>query len=87
MNFSHPKASNQHPWMITSHLGGGIFVGIYFQMAANASNPKKKYCLDFDDVDIKLNVFWDAEAMCEVIGEVTGHANVAAAKVKVMMKR
>ena len=43
-------------------------------MAANASNQNKKvvyiskYWLYFDDVDIKLYVFWDVEAMCKVNG-------------------
>ena len=23
-----------------------------------------KYCFDFDNIDIKLYIFWDAEAIC-----------------------
>ena len=42
---------------------------------------------DFDDVDINLNVFWDAEPMVEVITEVRGHDNVVAVKVKVMLTK
>ncbi len=61
-------------------------MGIYFQNGGKCVKPKvaylSKYCFDCDDVDIKLYVFWDAEAMCEVIGEVRGHANVVAVKVK-----
>ena len=49
-------------------------------MAANASNQNKKEHIstkrstvfEFDDVDIKLYVFCDAEAMCGVIGDVRG---------------
>ena len=64
------------------------FFCIYFQNGGKRVRPKQKvaylskYCFDFDYVDIKLYVFWDAEAMCEVIGEVRGHANVVAVKVK-----
>ena len=64
--------------MITSHLGGGVFFGISFQNGSKRNTPKKisvsqqAYCFDFDDVDIKSYVLWDAEAMCEVIGEVRG---------------
>ena len=42
---------------------------------------------DFYDVDIKLYIFCDAEAMCEVIGEVRGHAHVVAVKDKVMLTK
>ena len=61
--------------MITSHLDGGICLS-YFQNGSKRVKPKQKvaylskYCFDFDDVDIKLYVFWDAEGMCEVVGEV-----------------
>ena len=69
------------------------FVGIYFQNGGKRVKPKQKaaylskICFDFDYVYIKLYVFWDAEAMCEVIGEVRGHANVVAVKVKVMLTK
>ena len=59
--------------MLTSHQGGGIFLA-YFKNGGKFVKPKQKVaylsknCFDFDDVDIKLYVFWDAEAMCEVIG-------------------
>ncbi len=59
--------------MITSDLGGGIFLFAYFQNGGNCVKSKQnvvyrsKYRFDFDDVDIKLYVFWEAEAMCEVI--------------------
>ena len=42
---------------------------------------------DFDDVDIKLYVFCDAEAMCDVIGDVRGHAHVVSVKDKVMLTK
>ncbi len=44
------------------------------------SSVSQQVLFDFDDVDIKLYVFCDAEAMCEVIGEVSGHAHVVAIK-------
>ena len=62
-------------------------------MAENASKPKQKvayfskYCFDFDEVDIKLYVFWNAEAMCEVIGEVSRHAHVVALKDNVKLTK
>ena len=67
----------------------------YFQNGGKRVKPKQKvaylskYCFDFDDVDINLYVFWDAEAMFEVIGEVRGYDNVEAfkAKVKIMMNK
>ena len=52
--------------------------GIYFQNGGKRVKPKQKvaylskYCFDFDDVDIKLYVFWHADAMYEVNGEVRG---------------
>ena len=55
-------------------------------MAGKRVLPKQKvaylskYCFDVDDVDINLYVFWDAEAMCEVTGEVRGHANVVSVR-------
>ncbi len=66
------------------------FFGHIFKMAANASNQNKsslsqQVLFEFDDVDIKFYVFCDAEAMCEVIGEVSGHAHVVAVKDKVML--
>ena len=76
--------------MITSQFRRWHFFGIYFQ---NGVKPRQKvtylskYCFDFDDVDIKLYVFCDAEALCEVIGEVRCHANVVAVKVKVMLTK
>ena len=66
------------------------FFGIYFQNGGKRVKPKRKvaylnkYCFDFDDVDIKLYVYWNVEAMCEVTGEVRSHANVVAVKVRVM---
>ena len=69
------------------------FVGIYFQNGGKHVKPKQKaaylskYCFDFDDVDIKLYIFWYADAMYEVIGEVRGHDNVVAVKVKVMLTK
>ncbi len=65
----------------------------YFENGGKWVKPKQKvaylskYCFDFDDVDIKLYVFCDAEAMCEVIGEVRGHAHVAAVKDKVLLTK
>ena len=75
--------------MISSLLDGGIFFA-YFQNGGKRIKPIKvaylsKYCYDFGDVDIKLYVFCDAEAMCEVIGEVRGHAHVVSVKDKVML--
>ena len=49
------------------------------------SSVSQQVLSDFDDVDIKLYVFDDAEAMCEVIGEVRGHAHEVAVKNKVML--
>ncbi len=49
------------------------------------SSVSQQVLFDFDDADIKLYVFCDAEAMCEVIGEVRGHAHVVAIKDKVML--
>ena len=69
------------------------FFGIYFQNGGKRVKPKQKvaylskHCFDVDDVDIKLYVFWDAEARYEVIGEVRSHANVVAVKVKVMLTK
>ena len=66
---------------------------VYFRNGGTRVRPKQKvaylskYCFDFDDVDIKLYVFWDAEAMCEVIGDVRCHANIVAVKVKVMLTK
>ena len=63
------------------------FFGIYFQNGGKRVKPKQKVaylsknCFDFDDVGIRVYVFWDAEAMCEVIGEIRGHDNVEAVKV------
>ena len=54
-------------------------------MVENASKQKvpylSKYCLYFDDVYIKLYVFWCAEAMCEVIWVVRRHAHFVEVKV------
>ena len=67
------------------------FFGIYFHNGGKHVKPKhkvaylSKYWFNFDDVDIKLYVFWDAEAMCEFIREDKGHGNVVAVKVKVML--
>ena len=79
--------------MITLLLDGGIF-WVCFQNGGKRVKPKQKvaylskYCFDFDDVDIKLYVFFcDAEAMCEVIGEVRGHAHVVGVKDKVMLTK
>ena len=83
-------SSSQHFWMITSYLDGGIFFA-YFQNGGKRVKSKQKvaylskYCFDVDDVDIKVYIFCDAEAMCEVIGEVRGHAHVVAVKDKVML--
>ena len=79
--------------MIISHLGGGILFGIYFQNGGKRFKPKQKvsylskYCFDFDDVDIKLYVVWDAQVLCEVIGGIRGHDEVVAVKVKVMLTK
>ena len=54
---------------------------------SSVSQQVGAYCFDFDDVDIKLYVFCDAEAKCEVIGEVRGHAHVVAVKDKVMLTK
>ena len=55
------KASSQHLYMITSNLGGGIFLFAYFQNGGKRVKTKKvayisKYCFDFDYVYIKLYV-------------------------------
>ena len=61
-----------------------------FQNGGKRVKPKQnvaylsKYCFDLDDIYIKLYVFCDAEAMCEVIGEVGGHAHVVAVKAPVV---
>ena len=74
--------------MITSHLGGGIFLAFILQNGGKRVKLKqklaylRKYCFDWDDVEIKLYVFWDGEAMCEVIGEIRGQASVVSVKVK-----
>ena len=74
--------------MITSHLGG-VFLGSYVQNGGKRVKPKQKIanCFDVDDVDINLYVFWDAEAKCDVNGEVRCDANVVAVKVKVMLTK
>ena len=65
----------------------------YFQNGGKRVKPKpkvayrSKYCFDFDEVDIKLYAFWDAKAMCKVIGEVSSHAHVVAIKDKVMLTK
>ena len=46
------------------------------------SSVSQQVLFDFDDVDIKLYVFCDAEAMCEVIGDVRGHAHVVSARTR-----
>ena len=79
--------------MITSNLGGGIFLFAYFQNGGKRIKIKQKviylskYCFDFDDVYIKVYVFWGAEVIYEVPGEVRGHADVVGVNVKVSLAK
>ena len=47
----------------------------------------RKYWFDFDDVDIKVYIFWDAEAMHEVTEYVRGHYRVVYDKVNVILAK
>ena len=63
----------------------------YFQNGGKRVKLKQKaaylskYCFDFDDVYIKLYVFWGADAIYEVPVQVRGHADVVYDKVKVIL--
>ena len=64
----------------------------YFQNGGKRVNTKQKvaylgkYRFDLDDV-IKVYVFWGAEVMCKVTGEVRRHAHFVEVKVKVILAK
>ena len=79
--------------MITYNLGGGIFLFAYFQNGDKCVKTKQKvaylskYCFDFDDIYVKLYVYWGAEAIYEVPEAVRGHDYVVEVKVKVVLAK
>ena len=70
-----------------------FFVVAYFQNGGKRVKTKhkvaylSKYCFDFDDVYIKLYVFWGAQSMGEVTGEVRGHTHLVEVKIKVILAK